>query len=145
MFLNTGQVGGAAAAAGVQTPAVSLGNSGTNNPIYSGIRWDSDGKIYRMSPAGSWNYSGEVWLLDGLASDYWLFRTINIGSLSNDDGDGNQLNTDNLDFWVSNAIAWFEREAAVTFSISDDSAGSNIIATRQYNFVAYREGTGSPP
>ena len=108
-------------------------------------RWDSDGKIYKMSDNGVWQYSGQSWLLSGAAADYYLWRTIVSGVLTNDDGDGNQLDTDDLDYWISNNVDWFEREANVTFSISDDSAGANILASRTYYLSAYKTGTGSPP
>lgn len=144
MFLNTGIVGSNANAVAVQLPSLNLININTANPVYSGMRFDSDGKIYVMNAIGQWQ-SAATWLFEGLASAYYLFRTIDSGSLTNDDGDGNQLNTDDLDFYITNAVPWFDRQTSVTFKIADDSGGSNILVSRQYNFSAYRQGTGSPP
>ena len=135
---------GGGSGAAVQLPLINVGNDGTSSPVYSGLRFDSDGNIYRMSATGTWQAEA-TWLLEGAASTYYLFRTVNTGSLTNDDGDGNQLSTDDLDFWISNSVTWFERTCAVTFSISDDTLGSNVIATRQYNFSAELIGSGTPP
>ncbi len=144
MFLNTGQVGGAAVGIKVQTPLVVLANVGTSAPVYSGIRWDSDGKIYRMSNVGGWQYTAD-WLLSGAASSYYLWRSIVSGTLDTDDGDGNQLNTGDLDYSLSHSTEWFDRTASVTFSISDDVGGTNILDSRTYDFSAFLLGDGEPP
>ena len=144
MFLGGGLLSGSVTAAVVQTPAIDLSNQGTNTTVYSGIRWDSDGDIYKLSTSGAWN-SAATWLLSGAASSYYLFRTVDSGTLDVDDGDGNQLNTGDLDYSIANSVAWFTKTAQVTFSIADDTAGSNVLASRQYSLVAYRIGSGDPP
>ena len=144
MFLNTGIVGGSAAGAAVQLPAVDTRNTSSSSPVYAGLRFDSDGNIYRMSAAGLWQQV-DAWLLEGSASTYYLFRTIDSGTLNNDDGDGNQLDTDDLDFWISNTTEWFGRSTTVTFNIADDTLGANVIATRSYTFYAFLTGSGEPP
>lgn len=144
MFLGTGIIGDTLQA-DVQTPFVDLDNTGVGiATVYSGIRWDSDGGIYRMDPNGNFQYDSD-WLLSGAASTYYLQRTIDDGTLTNDDGDGVQLNTDNLDYWITNSLTWFTRVAKVTFGISTDAPGSNLIASRQYTLSAELQGTGSPP
>jgi hypothetical protein len=143
MFLNTGLIRPVAGTP-VQLPGINFNTDGTNNPVYSGVRFDSDGKIYKTDAAGNWQYAAD-WLLDGAASDYYLWRTIESGTFTQDDGDGNQLNTGDLDYYLTNSVDWFFRTGSITFKISDDSAGSNILVTRLYSFSAYHEGTGSPP
>lgn len=143
MFLETGHASPGGTAILVQLPEADTNNN-TTGICYAGLRFDSDGNVYEMSATGNWFPTG-AWLLSGAAADYYLWRTVDLGTLSNDDGDGNQLNTDDLDFWISNSVTWFDRTTTVTFSISDDSAGSNILVSKQYIFVAYSEGTGSPP
>lgn len=144
MFLAGSSIIQAAAAAAVMLPGADTDNRGSTGTIYAGLRFDSNGYVYERSTFGTWQNTG-AWLLEGAAADYWLWRTINTGILTTDDGDGNQLNTDDLDYDIQNSVEWFMRTASVTFKISDDSAGSNIIVSKTYAFSAYKLGTGTPP
>lgn len=143
MFLNTGLVGGGGGVS-VQLPGISLGNRSLIPTVYSGIRFDDDGQIFIMDANGSWQ-SSDTWLLEGAASSYYLHRTIDTGTLSNDDGDARQLNTGDLDYWVSNSVGWFTLTATVTFEIADDGIKSNVYATRTYELIADKIGAGTPP
>lgn len=145
MFMVSSNQNQSGTAAAVQLPAVDTSNSG-NFPgfVYAGLRFDSDGYIYRMDAAGNWQQDS-AWLLSGAAADYWLHRTITTGTLDNDDGDALQLNTDDLDYWIRESAEWAFRSTVVEFKISSDSAGSSVIATRSYNFAVEVIGTGSPP
>lgn len=106
------------------------------NPVYSGIRFGSDGKIYRMTEIGNWQWTGESWLIDGAASGYYLVRSITSGSaLGTDDGTLQQMNT-NLDYAVSTSL--IRKTTDIEFSIADDSAGTNILVTRTYQLDAER-------
>lgn len=145
MFLSTSIVSPPILTAVVQLPAVDLSNESSVAPVYSGIRFDSDGKIYKMSTGGIWQYAGVVWLLSGAASDYWLHRTIVSGTFTNDDGDALQLNTDDLDYWMQNSVNWFTKQGSITFEIADDAIKTTVYATRTYNFSAYHIGEGDPP
>lgn len=146
MFLGGGLISQYASPVTVQLPAIVCAN--TVNPpssiAYSGLRFDNDGQIYRMSGGGAWNATA-TWLLDGAASSFYLFRTVDTGSLTNDDGDGTQMNTADIDFWVSTTTEWFTKTAKVTFNITSDAGGSNVLATRQYTFSATLNGSGEPP
>jgi len=143
MFLNTGLVGGGSGVS-VQLPAIVLGNVSTITTVYSGIRFDNDGQIFIMNDTGSWQ-SEDIWLLEGAASSYYLHRTINTGILSNDDGDARQLNTGDLDYWISNSVEWFTQTASVTFEIADDGVKTTVYATKTYQIRAYKKGSGTPP
>ena len=106
------------------------------NPVYSGIRFGSDGKIYRMTVQGNWQWTGESWLIDGAASGFYLARTLDGGvALSTDDGTLQQMNTD-LDYAVNTSL--IRKTADIEFSISDDSAGTNVLVTRTYQLDAER-------
>lgn len=144
MFLETAVIKPAADVVLVTLPGADTDTEGSLSTIYAGLRFDSNGSVYERTASGVWVNTG-AWLLDGAASDYYLWRTLDGGTLTQDDGDGNQLNTDDLDYYIATSTPWFRRITIVTFSISDDSGGSNILATRQYTFQAYREGTGTPP
>lgn len=145
MFLVSSNQNKAAAAAGVQLPTVDTNNDRVGGICYAGMRFDNDGKIYRADINGNWQYAAD-WLLSGVVGDYYLARTIDQGTLTNDDGAGpTVMSTANQDYYIASAVPWFLRVTKVTFKISDDSAGSNVIVSKQYTFQAYVEGTGSPP
>ena len=145
MFLGSGLIkGGSVAPAGVTLPDADTNNTTSSGICYAGLRFDNDGYVYERSPTGVWQNTG-AWLLDGAAGDYYLWRTINTGTLTTDDGDGNILSTGDLDFDIQNSTEWFTRRCSITFKISDDAPGANIIVSKTYSYVAYREGTGSPP
>jgi|GEM_PF-6842469 len=143
MFLST-PVGGSGSPILVQLPAISLSNSSSASIVYSGIRFDNDGKIYKMSAGGTWQYAAD-WLLSGVVADYWLHRTILTGTFTGDDGDALQLNTGDLDYYLQNSVEWFARGGTINFEIADDASKTNVYATHTYAFSAYKEGTGSPP
>lgn len=120
----------------VQIPAYALfSNTGTTGTVYSGVRFGSDGNLYRRQAAGGWSVFGQ-WLVNGSASGFYLSRTINSGILTTDAGGGSlQLNT-NRDYDVQTAIETTV-SANVSFQISDDVSGSPIVAGPTiYNFSA---------
>ena len=86
---------------------------GKTVPVYSGVRFGSDGNMYKLIASGQWQNKG-AWLLNGVNTDYYLFRTINSGVLDNDDGTDNQMNA-NLDFWIFTSDTY---TATITFTIS---------------------------
>jgi hypothetical protein len=144
MFLEAGVARPQSTGPGVQLPTINLYNGG-NGTIYSGIRFDNDGKIYKMSSSGIWQYTAD-WLLSGAVGDYYLATTLDLGTLTNDDGRGpTVMSTANIDYWIASSVPWFERTTKITAKISDDSAGSNVLVARQYTLTAYSIGTGSPP
>lgn len=105
--------------------------------VYSGIRFGSDGKIYRATIAGNWQWTGRSWLLDGAASGYYLVRTVVSGSaLASDGGTLQQMNT-NLDYYITTVLR--QKRTTLEFKISDDTAGSNILTTNSYQLDCERE------
>lgn len=88
--------------------------AGKITPVYSGVRFGADGNMYKYAASGAqWQNKGS-WLLNGVASDYYLFRTINSGVLDNDGGDDQQMNT-NRDYWIFTNDTY---TATITFTIS---------------------------
>ena len=107
---------------------------------YSGARFDSNGLIYKNGGTSSddWIEAG-TWLLKGSAANYDLHRTVNSGELDTDDGDDQNLNTGDLDYYVIDTTAGVAPvQAEVTFEIKN-VAGTTTYATRTYNFYALKE------
>ena len=106
------------------------------NPVTSGVRFGSDGKIYRATKDGSWQWTGLVWLADGVASDYYLKFDITSGSaLATSATDLSQMNA-NLDFTITTAHV--RKKTNLTFSICDDTLGASILVTNIYQLDAER-------
>ena len=143
MFMSTPLLGEVADPVLVQLPGISLGNT-REGVCYSGIRFDNDGNIYKMDAAGNWQYAA-AWLLSGAAGDYYLHRTINYGTLNTDDGTAVQMNTADIDYWLSYGVPWDGDTASITFEIADDASKTTVYATRTYFLSAFSEGTGVPP
>lgn len=97
---------------------VDFENSGSQAiPTYSGVRFGADGNMYKRQPGGGWSSIG-AWLLNGTAGSYYLFRTVNSGSLSTDGGDDVIMST-NRDYDVQDSSPGFGgKSASVTFTIS---------------------------
>jgi len=112
-------------------------NSGViENPMYSGVRFGSDGKIYRSTRTGAWQWTGLSWLITGAASSYYLVREVVGGSaLATDSGDLQQMNA-NLDFRISTTLV--QKITTLNFSIADDTLGASILVSRTYQLDAQR-------
>lgn len=123
----------------VQLPAIALdtfklGGGGT----YSGIRFGSDGVIYKKTAAGAWQSAGLSWLLEGNASDYYLERTVQgPASLNTDSGNLQQMNAF-LDFDIY-LPGFGVKTCDILFSICDDTLGANELVTRTYTLKAESE------
>lgn len=124
----------------VQLPAITnfansdIGRAGQVS-VSSGVRFGSDGKIYRMTSAGNWQWTGKSWLLDGSAASYYIVREVTAGypntTLTTDGGTLQQMNS-NLDYVRTVARAGIAYSATINFSIADDSLGSNVLASQTY-------------
>jgi hypothetical protein len=107
------------------------------SPVYSGIRFGSDGKIYRATAAGNYQWTGESWLISGAASGYYLVRSITSGaSLETDGGTLQQMNSNN-DYRISTTL--IRKTTDIEFSIASDSTGATILKTRTYRLDAGRD------
>lgn len=105
--------------------------------VRAGIRFHQDGKIYFQEVSGIWQASGYSWLLNGTNSDYYLKRThVSGDTLLVDSGDLQQMNA-NLDFYLQSTLADSFKGVVMTFGISDDSGGSNIIVEETYSWDAW--------
>lgn len=120
----------------VQIPVFTgFSTTGMEGTIYSGVRFGSDGNLYRRQAAGGWSVFAQ-WLVNGTASNFYLSRTINDGTLTEDAGSGQLQMNVNRDFDVQTAIE-VEVTASVSFQLSDDVSGTPVVAgPRVYNFSA---------
>ena len=97
-----------------------------SGPSYSGVKFAIDGNMYRRQAAGGWSSIG-AWLLKGVASDYYVQRVVESGTLTTDDGDGVQLTTDRI-YDIQQPVPFDVLAALVTFEISTDAPGASVEA-----------------
>ena len=97
-----------------------------SGPSYSGVRFSIDGNMYRRQAAGGWSSIG-AWLLKGAASDYYVQRTVESGTLTADGGDGAQLTTDRT-YDIQQPAPFEALAALVTFELSTDAPGTSVEA-----------------
>lgn len=134
MFLHSGLERGSADLS-VQLPAINLKNDEIAGPVSAGIQFNSDGNIYRYYSSGYWQ-QWDTWLLEGSAAGYYIVRTkLGPDSLNTfDSGTLQQMNSTNS--YALTQTAAGVRQSQVTFSISNDSGGSNLLVTRTYLIYA---------
>jgi len=108
---------------------------GFSSTVFSGVKFDSDGNMYERQEAGGWSSIG-AWLLNGTASDFYIYRSITAGNLTTDSGGvlGTpvQLNTDRT--YDIQRTTDGEKEATVDFVISDQADGTPILANKSLSF-----------
>lgn len=121
----------------VQVPTASFGTTRTTSPCYSGVRFGSSGTLYRFKNDGTVQPVG-AWLLKGSAANYFLFRTVDSGTLTVDAGTGLQMNA-NRDYNVQDTTPTNALEATVTYSISTSTTGTPVVASGTYMFEANYE------
>lgn len=122
----------------IQLPEIlTFGNSGvvySGDSVYSGVRFGSDGKIYRSTRVGNWQ-AVDTWLLNGNASSYYLVKEVTAGypdtTLDTDSGTLQQMNA-NLDYRIGVSNAGITYHNTINFSIASDSGGTNILASVVY-------------
>ena len=80
------------------------------------------------------------WLQKGTASGYYIQRSIDSGTLVSDAGDGQQLNLDREYTLTDSSPSDGPTTAVLTFEISTDAPGSNVVAgPRSYTISAEYE------
>ena len=108
--------------------SVDFGTFGTGGTVYSGVKFDSDGSVYRRQANGGWSRVGS-WLYKGSAGSYYLARTINAGSLTTDSGAGPNLPFDGTDYIYDVQQSMLgSATAEVSFQIASHLSGTPIVA-----------------
>lgn len=138
MFLAGGILPTYANAIMVQIPSgISFDNFRVGTTCYSGVRFGSDGVIYKMNNVGAWQSSGNSWLLDGNASDYYLKRVATGDALADDSGNLQQMNA-NLDFSILATFSSPSKSATIAFTICDDTGGASELVSQDMFLLAER-------
>lgn len=116
-----------------------FGNVGSDRDsiVYSGVRFGSDGKIYRAAINGQWQWTGQSWLRDGAASGYYLVRSVVGGSALASDGGTLQVLSTNRDYYITTSLR--EKFTDIEFKISSDVSGTPVLATKTYRLSCERE------
>ncbi len=133
-------LGDVAVNASAQVPVViafdNTDNSG-GGTVYSGVKFDNDGSIYRRPKhGGTWQLIG-TWLLVGANTAFHIHRVVDSGSLTTDGGDNQVLSSDRI-YDVQQSTPGGNKAAAVSFRISN-VADNITYETRQYSFDAILE------
>lgn len=100
---------------------------------HAGIRFGSDGVLYKIQSNGGFSAIIGQWLLSGSSSSFWVERTIQSGTIEVDAGAGFLIMSSNRDYDSQLAVAGV-KEATVSFKISSDSGGVTIVAEATMNF-----------
>lgn len=132
-------LGDTAVTAGAQVPSVvSFNNSDVPaaGTVYSGVKFDADGLVYRRQLNGAWGLVG-TWMLTGVNTAYHIHRTVDAGALDTDAGDDLVLSSDRI-YDVQETSPGNTDTASVTFRISN-VGDSTTYDTGQYSFSAEME------
>jgi hypothetical protein len=131
MSLMFSLVGVTLADSTVTLPAISAGEFekfAATQPVYSGIQFNLDGTIQKMTSAGAWQGTGYSWLQKGAASSYYIQRTMVEGVLDFlDSGDGVVLST-SRSYALTETRTYNNNRAVITFEISTDAPGTTVKA-----------------
>ena len=115
----------------IELPTLILENAQreSSETIYSGIKIDADGYVYRRSTYGTWQ-NVSPWLLNGSASTYYVSMTINSGTLTTSSGTGPlQCSTDRS--WEISGSST-PKTATITLTLADNTTGAPVLKSRQY-------------
>lgn len=131
LFIDQGASSGA-----VQLPPITFSRIQTFiAPCYSGVKFSSDGNIYARQGDGAWS-AVAVWLLNGVASDYYITRAIISGTLTTDDGAGPLILSSSREYDVQRfAGSPPAKTASNTFEIENIS--TTVLASATYSFSAF--------
>lgn len=110
-------------------------NSRESGTCHSGIRFGSDGILYKIQAEGGVSAISGQWLVLGTASGFYVQRTIISGSLEDDEGTGwLQINADrDYDNQKSSAGV---KTTEVFFEVSSDVSGVPVVDTATMTFVS---------
>jgi len=124
----------------VTFPTTDFANVGDpiDGTIFSGVRFSSDGKVYRRTALGAFQSIG-AWLLIGTNTTFFLSRTIDVGTLNTDSGTIQQMNA-NLDYDVQETDPGGQTLATVSFKIYDnntETTQNGFPVSQAYSFDAF--------
>ncbi len=100
---------------------------GVTSPVFSGVKFDTDGNMYARQSGGGWSSIG-AWLVRGTVTDYYVQTNLDSGTLTTDAGDGVQMTTDRIYDVQDTDPSETNSVAVVTFELSTDAPGSTVVA-----------------
>lgn len=123
-------------------PEVSANTNGVNktrigSACYAGVRFASDGDEDSKGSGNSWNNGDRgQWLDAGAASEVWVERTINSGTLNDEDaGTGRHQLSGTHNFSSVRSVAGV-KTTNVTFDFYDAASGGNLLDSVTYDIIA---------
>ncbi len=119
----------------VALPTSILFNLGTTGTIFSGLKFDNDGNLYKRQAAGGYTSIG-AWLLTGTAGDFTLVSTLDSGTLTTDAGRSVTMGSDRA-FDVQQSVDGLKL-ATLTYDIELTASPGVSLVNRSYNFRAER-------
>ena len=121
----------------VQLLPATLLTSAPSGTVYSGLKFDSDGNLYKRQANGGYTNIG-AWLLSGSAGDFTLVKTIDVGSLTTDAGTPVTMGSDR-EYDIRKTTNG-RLTATVTYDIELSASPGVSLVNRTYGFAAERGG-----
>ena len=109
-------------------------NFRSQKPCYAGVKLDSDGGLYCMTPDGQWSFV-DSWLLTGANTVHQVVRTIDSGTLSTDAGAGPLALSSDRSYEIINASWSTVKTTLITLELQLVS-DSSFVDSRQYTLEA---------
>lgn len=118
-----------------------VNNTRQDADCHARYKIDNDQFIYKSDEAGNYGASFEEYVLVGSATDYYVERTINSGSLDVDDIGGSRVNlgTDREIAVIDTTIDGNPKTANVTLDFYDAATGGNLLDTADITLTALKE------
>lgn len=136
-----GILGAASVGTEVSLNTAGVTNLSENNPTIAGVAYNLSGAEAASNSAGSYVVSRGNWLDTGNNFDVWFERTINTGSLNDDDpGDGRLIMTSTRTVAVrDNTIPGGPVTCNLTITMWDAASGGSKLDEVTYTLSAQRE------
>lgn len=114
-----------------------LSNFRGTGTCFADVKCDADGDWYESNNAGTFGASEGSWLDNGLNSEVWVERTVDLGTLSTDWGAGRLICSSDRILGVQQASTGVN-EATVTIEFFDADVDGNSLGSKQIVLTADR-------
>ena len=117
----------------VSPSGAGISTSAASTTCYAHITYNADGIEYENSSGTSptTDQSRGNWLDSGAASDVWIERTVDVGSLDTDAGASRLILSTSRTYGIASAGI---KTATVTFNFYDAASGGSLINTAEIVF-----------
>lgn len=108
-----------------------------NADCYSGVRFAIDGDEDKKGPTNGWADANRgQWLDQGASSEVWVQRTINTGSLNDEDAGSGRLQLDQARAFSIIKVGVGTVTCNLTFDMYDAASGGNLLDTVTIDIIA---------